>query len=153
MKDSMISLEGYQNVRKFYMLLKLANFGELNRLYNFQDTLILCDIFEQRSELLKHIFKYNPRKCNSATSFSGCFHRNKSKCCIALPNDAEFVRVFKTTLIGGFSCVNTRLAFDTDILVKYPKTEKILIDVTINGKKTAEKVLVQNFENVQEQPI
>ena len=79
LKDSMISLEGYQNVRKFYMLLKLLNLGELNRLYNFQDTIILCKIFEQRSELLKEIFKYNPRKCNSASSFSGCVHRDKSK--------------------------------------------------------------------------
>ena len=88
MKDSMISLEDYQNVRKFYRLLKLSNSGELNQLYNFQDTLILC---EQRSELLKDIFKYNSRKCNSASSFSGCDHRNKSKCCIAYLTDAEFV--------------------------------------------------------------
>ena len=104
------------------MLLKLSNLGELSRLYNFQDlTIILCEIFEQRSDILQNIFKYNPRKCNSASSFSGCVHRNKSKCCIALPTDAEFVRVFEKTLIGGFSCVNTRLAFDTDILVKDPK--------------------------------
>ena len=148
----MIFLEEYQNVRKFYMLLKLSNFGELNRLYNFQDTLILCEIFEQRSELLKHIFKYNPRKCNSTSSFSGCFHRNKNRCCIALPTDAEFVRVFETTLIGGFSCVNTRTAFHTDILVKYPKTEKILIDVTINGKKQLKRFsskILKMYENNQ----
>ena len=104
------------------MLLKLSNLGELSRLYNFQDlTIIFCEIFEQRSNILQSIFKYNPRKCNSVSSFSGCVHRNKSKCCIALPTDAEFVRVFEKTLIGGFSCVNTRLTFDTDILVKDPK--------------------------------
>ena len=51
----------------------------------------------------------------------------KSKCSIVLPTDAEFVRVFETTLIEGFSCVNTRLAFDTDALVKDPKSEKVLI--------------------------
>ena len=118
------------------MLLKLSNLGELSRLYNFQDlTIILCEIFEQRSDILQNIFKYNPRKCNSASSFSGCVHRNKSKCCIALPTDAEFVRVFEKTLIGGFSCVNTRLAFDTDILVKDPKNEKVLVEITIDGKK------------------
>ena len=103
MKDSMISTKDYEDVKKFYTLLKLSNLGELNKLYNFQDTIILCEIFAQRSDLLKQIFKYNPRKCNSASSFSGCVHRNKSKCCIALPTDADFVRVFEKTLVGGFS--------------------------------------------------
>ena len=41
MKDSKISSEDYQNVKKFYTLFKLSNLGELNRLYNFQDTIIL----------------------------------------------------------------------------------------------------------------
>ena len=67
----MISWEDYQNVRKFYILLKLENLGELNRLYNSQDTIILCEISEQRSELQREIFKYNPKKCNSASSFLG----------------------------------------------------------------------------------
>ena len=43
-----------------------------------------------------------PRKCNSASSFSGCVQREKSKCCIALPTDAEHVGLFKKKLIGGF---------------------------------------------------
>ena len=30
-----------------------------------------------------------------------------SKCFIALTTDAEIVRVFEKTLIGGYSCVNT----------------------------------------------
>ena len=33
------------------------------------------------------------------------------------------------TRIGGFSCVNTRLAFDTDILVKNPESEKVLFEI------------------------
>ena len=53
-----------------------------------KDTIILCEIFEQRSRL-QEIFKFNPRKCNSASSFSSCVHRDKSKCCIALPTDAK----------------------------------------------------------------
>ena len=57
MKDSKISLEDYQNVKKFNTLLKLSNLGELNKLYNLQDTIILCNIFEQRSDLLKQIFQ------------------------------------------------------------------------------------------------
>ena len=97
--------------------MKLKNLGELNKIYNFQDTIIFCEIFEQWSEHLQKLFKYNPRKCNFASSFSGRVHRDKSKCFIAPPTDAEHVRVFERTLIGGFSCANTRLAFDTQILL------------------------------------
>ena len=135
MKDSVLSTKDYENAKKFYTLLKMSNLGELNQVYNFQDTIILCEIFEQRSDLLKQIFKYNPRKCNSASSFSGCVHRNKSKCCIALPTDAKYVGAFEKTLIGGFSCVNTRLAFDTNILLSDPDKEKVLIELNIDGKK------------------
>lgn len=80
MKDSVISEEDYANVKNFYTILKMSNLGELNKIYNFQDTIILAEMFEQRSDFLQKIFKYNPRKCNSASSFSGCVHRNKSKC-------------------------------------------------------------------------
>ena len=53
MKDSVISDEGYINVKKFYNLLKMSNLGELNKVYNVQDTKIICEIFEQRSSLLE----------------------------------------------------------------------------------------------------
>lgn len=42
--------------------------------------------------------------------------------------------------------MNTKLAFDTDILVKDPKTEKLLVDVEIDGEKQL-LVLVQNSKN------
>ena len=103
-------------------MLKLKNLDELNHIYTFQDTIILCEIIEQRSLGLENFFKYNPRRYNSASTFSGCVHRNKSKCCIPLPTDNEHVRVFDKTLNGGFSCVNTRLAFDTEVLTN--KNEK-----------------------------
>ena len=103
--------------------------------YNFPDTIILCEIFEQRSSPLQDIFQYNPGKCNSGSSFSSCVHRDRSKCCIALPTDTEQVRVFEKTLIGGFSCVNTRLAFDTEILLNDNKSEKVIFDLHIDGKQ------------------
>ena len=53
MKDSVISDEDYINVKKFYNLLKMSNLGELSKVYNVQDTKIICKIFEQRSILLK----------------------------------------------------------------------------------------------------
>ena len=118
----------------------MPNLGELNKVYNFQDTIILCEIFEQRSGLLKKIFKENRRKCSSASKFSSCVHRNKSKCRIVLPTDAEFVRVFEKTLIGGFSCVITRLAFDTTILSNDSEKEKLLAELNIDRKKQLKRV-------------
>ena len=114
--------------------------GELNKIYNFQDRIILREILEQRSCLLQEIFKYNPRKCNSTSSFSDSVQRDKSKCCIALPTNAEHVRLFAKTLIGGFSCVNTRLAFDTEILIKDKKNENFFFDLHIDGKNQTKRI-------------
>ena len=35
----------------------------------------------------------------------------------ALPTDLNIIQSFETTLLGGFSCFNTRLAFDTKVLL------------------------------------
>ena len=43
-------------------MMKLKTLGELNKLYNFQDNIILCKIFENRSHQLQKLFKYNPKK-------------------------------------------------------------------------------------------
>ena len=139
LKDTTMADEEYQDVKKSYQTMILKDLGELNKIYNFQDTIILCEISDQRSDHLQKLFNYNPRKCNSAISFSGCVHSDKGKCCIALPTDAEHVRVFEKTLIGGFSCVNTRLAFDFEILLDN-KNEKVLFDFNIDGKKVIKKI-------------
>ena len=102
--------------KKFYKTMKLENL-ELNKIYNFQDTGILC------SSHLQDLFKFNPES-NSASSFSVCVHKDKNKRCIALPTDAEHVRVFEKTLIGGLSFMNTRLAFDTKIILITIKMKK-----------------------------
>ena len=121
--------------------MNLKELGELNKLYNFQDTIILCEIFENRSSQLQKLFKYNPRKCNSAISFSGCVHSYKSKCLIALPIEAEHVRDFEKTLVGGFSCVNTRLAFDLQILLPKDNIDdsKLIFDLKINNVNKKKK--------------
>lgn len=41
-----ISRENYDAVKKLYQTMNLENLGELNKLYNFQDTIIICEIFE-----------------------------------------------------------------------------------------------------------
>ena len=48
---------------------------------------------------------------------SSCIEREMSKVIIALPTSNEFISLFEQTLTEGFSCVNTRLAFDTEILL------------------------------------
>ena len=47
----------------------------------------------------------------------------------------KYIRVFEKTLIGGLSCVNTRLAFDANILLNDPDKEKFLIELNIDRKK------------------
>ena len=84
---------------------------------------------------------FNPRKCNSASSFSSCLHRDKSKCLIALQTGAEDVLLFERTRIGGFSCVNARLNFDFQILLpKNDRDKNQLIYSLENQKKISTKI-------------
>ena len=96
-----------------------------------------------------HSFKnfLNAKKCNSASSFSGCVQRLKSKYCIALPTDAEIVRIFEKTVMGGYSCVNTRMGFDTDIFLKDTKNEKVLFKTTEGQLKRFLSKIIKMDEN------
>ena len=55
LKDATMTDEEYKNVKTFYQTMKLENLGQLNKIYNFQDTIILCEIFEQRSSHLQDL--------------------------------------------------------------------------------------------------
>ena len=149
LKEKNISDEEYQNVKKFFMLLRLKTLGDMKRIYNFQDTLILCEIFEQRASFLEKLFNFNPRKSNSASSFSGTVHRNKSKCNIVMPTNSEQIRVFEKTLIGGYSCVNTRMAFDTDIFLKGTNNEKVIFKTRDGQLKRFSSKIIKMDENNQ----
>ena len=149
LKEKDISTEKYENVKSFFKLLRLKTLGDMNRIYNFQDMLILYEIFEQRTALLQEIFKYNPRKCNTASSFSGYVQRNKSKCVIAMPTDAEIIRVFEKTLIGGYSCVNTRMAFDTEIFLNDSKNKNVLFKTEDGQVKRFSSKIIKTDENNQ----
>ena len=46
LKGSLISQEEYEAVKKLYLAMKIENLGELNMLYNLQDAIISCKIFE-----------------------------------------------------------------------------------------------------------
>ena len=41
--------ESYESVKKFWKLMRLNKLSELNNNYNFQDTVILCEIFENKA--------------------------------------------------------------------------------------------------------
>ena len=45
LKNKILTDEEYENVKKFYQTMKLEYLGELNKIYNFQDTIVLCEIF------------------------------------------------------------------------------------------------------------
>ena len=137
-KDTTMTNEEYEN-KKIYQTMKLQNLGQLHKIYNFKDTIILCETFEQHCSYLQDLLKFNSRKCNSVSPFSGCLHRDKSNCCIALPTDTEHVRVFEKKLIGGFSCVNARLAFGAKMLLDNNENEKLVFDLYISGKNNKQK--------------
>ena len=84
----------------------------------------------------------------TASSFSACVQRFKSKCCSALPTDAETFRVFKKTLIGGYSCVNTRMTFDTCLFSKDIKNEKVLFKTAHSQlKRFSSKIIKMDEKN------
>ena len=100
------------------------------------------------------MFKFNPKKCNFSSSFSGFVHRDKSKYLIALPTDSEQVKLFERTLIGSLSCVNTRLAFDSKIpLPKNGRDNfKLIYDIKtgtgmIEKKRVTTKILKMDENN------
>ena len=60
---------------------------------------------------------FNPRKCNSANKLSSCIQREQSKVILAFPTNNSIMETFEKTLTGGFSCVNTHLSFDSELLM------------------------------------
>ena len=61
---------------------------------------------------------YNPIKCNFASKLSGCIQRKQSKTILALHTNNYVMEIFvMKTLAGAASCVNTRLSFNTKLLM------------------------------------
>ena len=94
----------------------MRNAGDMNNLYNAQDVILLHEIIENCFQVTNNTYGFNPRKCNSASSISSCIEREMSRTILALPTKLEYVEIFKQTVTGGFSSVNTRLTFDTQFL-------------------------------------
>ena len=117
LKGKAVGDEEHDNSKVIYMLLKMRDLSDLNDLYNAQDVILLLEIMENRYQAMYDKSMYNPRKCNSASKLSGCIHRELSKVISALPTNNSIMEIFEKTLPGGFTCANTRLSFDTEILM------------------------------------
>ena len=97
---------------------------DLNNLYNAQDVILLCEIFENRFQAIFEKSGFNHRKCNSASKLSGCIQGEQSKVILALSKNNLIMETFEKTLTSGFSCVNTRLSFDIEFLMPNLQTKK-----------------------------
>ena len=122
LNDKNIELDIYQDMKFLYKSLKMRNLGDINDLYNMQNVILLCEIIENRFQKMQDKFGFNPRKCNLASTLSGCVQRDQSKVIISLPTNFKHAEIFEKTLIGGFTCVNTRIGFDAEVLL--PNFEK-----------------------------
>ena len=98
LKQKSVSDDGYGSSLYLSKTLKMRNLSDMNDLYNAQDVILLCEIIENRFQLMHDRYGFNPRKCNSASSLSGSIERDLSKVIIALPTTKEIVDVFEQTL-------------------------------------------------------
>ena len=135
----------------------MRNLGDLSDLYHTEDVILLTEIIESRFQAMQNTYDFNPRKCNSASSMSGCIEREMSKIILTLPTKYEHFEIFEKFVIGGFSCVNTRLAFDTQILLpnlpdknnleENPMNKdfnyKVFYNLKINNEKTKKRVITK----------
>ena len=142
----------------------MRNLGDMNDLYNAQDVILLCEINESRFQIMSNKYGFNPRKCNSASSMSGCIEREMSKLILALPTKLDHVEIIEQTVTGGFSSVNTRLAFDTQILLPNldDKTNlennplnkngnyKVVYNLTLDSKKAEKKRVITKILKLHE---
>ena len=117
LKGKNVNNECCENAKQLFILLKMRDLSDLNDLHNAQDVIILLEIIENRLQTMQDKTGYNPRIINSASKLCGCIQREKSKCMLALPVDNTQMEIFEKTLCGGFSSVNTRLSFDTELLM------------------------------------
>ena len=156
LKQSAVNYDDYENSKYLYHTLKMRNLGGMSDLYNAQDVILLCEIIESRFQMMNDKYGFNPRKCNSASSMSGCIEREMSRVILVFPTKLEHVEIFEQTVTGGFSSVNTRLAFDTQILLPNldDKTDlennplnkdfnyKVVYNLKLDGKKAEKKRVI-----------
>ena len=65
---------------------------------------------------------------------SGCTEREMQKVIITLPTKIKHVEIFEQTVIGAFSCINNRCAFDTQLLLPNFLDSKMTVKKDFNYK-------------------
>ena len=116
----------------------MRNSSNMNDLNNAHNCIMICRIIGKWFEIMYSPYGFNPRKCNSASCLSECIERNLSKVIIALPTNKTIIEFFENTITGEFSCVNTRLSLDTEILMPNFTTaeyDKMTINQTFKSYK------------------
>ena len=53
LKQANVSTSEYENCKYLFKTLKMRNLGDLNDLYNMQDTILLCEIIENRFQIMQ----------------------------------------------------------------------------------------------------
>ena len=164
LKQSAVDDNDYENSKYSYQTLKMRNLGDMNDLYNAQDVILLREIIENRFQVMHDSYGFNPRKCNSASSTSDCIEREMSRIILPLPTKLEPLEIFEQTVTGGFSTVNTRLAFDTQILLpnlghkgdlqNNPLNKdfnyKVVYNLKLDGKKATKKRVITKILKLDE---
>ena len=79
LKQKSVSDEDYETSYHLWKTVKMRNLSDMNDLYNAQDVILLCEIIENRFQMMQDKYGFNPRKCNSASSRSSCIERNITK--------------------------------------------------------------------------
>ena len=167
LKQSAVNDEYYENSKYLYHTLIMRHLGDLNDLYNVQDVMLLSEIIKNRFETMHKTYGFNPKKRNAASAMSGYIEREMSKIILALPTKLDHVEIFEQTVTGGFSSVNTRLAFDTQILLpNLPKLKpnldfennpmskdfnyKIVYNLKLGKNKTQKKRVISKILKLDE---
>ena len=66
-----------------------------------------------------------------------------------MPTNAKKIRVFEKTLIRGYSCMNTRMAFDTELFLKDKNNEKVIFKTRDGRLKRFPSRIIKMDENNQ----
>ena len=73
----------------------MRDISNLNDLYNAQEVILLCEISQNRFQLIYDEFMFNPWKCNSASTRVSCIQREQTKIILPLPTNNSIMKTFK----------------------------------------------------------
>ena len=78
LKQQNVSKLDYEIFYYLWKTLRMRNLSDMSDLYNVQHVILLCEIIENRFQLMQDKYGFNPRKCNSASTLSDSIERERS---------------------------------------------------------------------------